>query len=266
MKHVLVSVTLLAGTPIGAAATTPDSAPVEPAAPAPSLAAPDDPTQLVIEMQLIQLHPDAQQTLTLDGDVLHRRVPVLGDIPLVGALFRPEGRPRFELVAADEATVRRGDESWALTGGAVPRGAPFDILTAPRLVAAVDQDVSVRIGQTVSYFEAAGDGCYRLRECASCFEGVQIEVRAGAATAQTVEIESLSVEISTVVDREALDGVALDVGAPVMQRRVLDGSFEIATDQVMVMPIAAPDGAPDAAADHDGLPRDAGDRRRAGRC
>jgi hypothetical protein len=203
--------------------------------------APDDNAQLIFEILLIQLHPDAERALTFDGDVMVRQVPMLADLPLIGEMFESEARPSYTLILADEAIIRRGDKSWRLMDGPPPADAPFDVMNAPRLIASEHQDARISVGQQVHYLDRGEDGCLTVQRCEECFEGVHIDIASGEASSTSVEIDGLSVEISTIAGREELEGVPLDVGRPRMKRRVVEAAFKIAPDQIMVMQIADPD-------------------------
>ncbi|MHC5002839.1 MAG: hypothetical protein ACYTJ0_06915 [Planctomycetota bacterium] len=205
--------------------------------------APGGRTQLMFEILLIQLHPDAERTVSLKGDVLTRQVPLLADIPLIGDMFKTTEAEPFTIISADEVTIRRGEESWRPMDDPTPADAPFDVLTAPRLITGPRQDAAISVGQTVPYLEHDAGGCLVVRRCDECFEGVRIGISPGETTADRVEIQSFSVEIASVVDREPLEGVPLDVGRPVMARRHVEGAFTITPEQTMVMPVVEPAGA-----------------------
>lgn len=102
-------------------------------------------------------------------------------------------------------------------------------LVAPRLVSPFGQEflISMNPSDPVEYFERGDDGLYRVMR-----SEVETGVKIGAASVERgpsgrVVLHDFEVTVSTVEDREPLEGTRLDIGKPIIHTHTFKSTFSV---------------------------------------
>ncbi len=194
---------------------------------------PIEPPAIDIQLRLVRFTPQAED-------------------PAVGTLFgeNPEGEALLRIPGVSmESPVRdlfverdhytltsRGADMDELLAHATSRGI-IKQLTAPRVLALLNQPASVRVGRSLQYIKRGEDGCLQVVEDDAQREGVAIDLLVGEASAERIVFREITVEVSEVVGRLPLEGVPFEVGRPVIGTRKARMELSLAPNQVGVFPI-----------------------------
>lgn len=122
---------------------------------------------------------------------------------------------------------------WSWNGAPEPpksNGYPsVEELVAPKVVNRFGQNfvISINPSDPVEYFERGADGLYRVLK-----SNVETGVRIGAASVERslsgrAILHDFEVTVSTVEDREPLEGTTLEVGKPIVQTHTFKETFSI---------------------------------------
>lgn len=214
-------------------------------APAPAMQqqqAPNDDFYVSLSIHLVQLDQARIDELVAQ-DNAENAVPLLGDVPLIGELFRAGAEPRIITDSSAHAAIKVGDRSWVISPSSMlrhdnhPSPPPFTILSAPSIGFKVNKPASLNIGQVIPYLTRDDTGCLTVHEDESLFEGITIEVNADKADDKGVSLSTFKVGMSTLTGRQPIEGVPLDVGRPIIHTQTLSAPIYIAANSGVVLPV-----------------------------
>lgn len=162
--------------------------------------------------------------------------------------FRFDGALRIKppvFFLGDDGALRIGRRVWRLGAalddaerGIERPGSPFQVLSAPRVQCRAGDEAVISIGSPVDYLLRDERGCLRPADGERDpmeTEGVVIRLRPTQITDEAVEFDPVEVRLRRVVRREAIEGVPMDVGRPVMREDHLERGFRLVGDDVAVM-------------------------------
>ncbi|MFO0839793.1 MAG: hypothetical protein U1D55_14880 [Phycisphaerae bacterium] len=171
------------------------------------------------------------------GHILHDARPdAKGRIPTWGlAMQLPKNKlavesSRYRLTMRDDALETKKDEG----AGDAP---PWQIYAAPRLILHFGQQGAVSVGRPVSYLVRDENGCLKVQESEEISEGVVVTLTAKHFKDGEIRFEDIHLTSRRVTSRQPIDGVPLDVGAPVIDSRETILNISIKPESVGIIPL-----------------------------
>jgi hypothetical protein len=122
---------------------------------------------------------------------------------------------------------------WSWNGSPEPpksKGLPgVEMVAAPKVTSVFGQGFAVAMNPSegVEYFEKQADGSYRVQK-----SGVETGLAIGSALiergpSERVILHDFEVTVSTITDREPIEGTSLDIGKPIVTTRIFKKTFSI---------------------------------------
>jgi len=106
--------------------------------------------------------------------------------------------------------------------------ATWKILSSPVLITALGQPAEILVTEKPSqYFAKQSDGCYQLRQMRpQDGAGVTLSIKTASGSNEQVVKLDAKVEFSSIVKREELPDVSLDVGMPIIAKKTRQLALE----------------------------------------
>jgi hypothetical protein len=212
-------------------------------------AAGDDPRTAQVDLKIIQVNPQmpagARMISAWNAAVRRLREPAEGGTAPAAGETAPdrtasEKDVTFDVLACD------ADKLFEQVLADKQAPAAGTLITAPRLIAHIDEESSVEIGRQVPYMVKRDDGSLTVEQSDDLLEGVIAKVKVSAISppesgaSLTCQVD-LYVKISSVTCRQPIAGVPFDVGRPIIASRETESTLRIASGTDVVIRLPQPD-------------------------
>jgi hypothetical protein len=120
----------------------------------------------------------------------------------------------------------------------------WQIVSAPRILVALNQQGMVSVGRPIQFMTKQDNGCLRVESAPDLVEGVELKLTASKLLPEGIRFTGVSLKFSRVTGRQPIEGVPFDVGRPIIDTRETSLDITLDNGKLAVIPLPQADNEP----------------------
>lgn len=121
---------------------------------------------------------------------------------------------------------------------------PWNVISAPRILANIGQEALVAVGRPVEYLARDEGGCLRVETAEGVTEGMELSLTPSKFMDKGIRFTGVKLKVTRVESRRPIEGVPFDVGMPIIDTRETQLDITLDDGNIAMMPLPTRAGEP----------------------